>query len=91
MRRNYVSWLADTWLFSSDDSAEYGHNVNINTTDDLFRVVQVGRASNIRGEKGKEMMQINKSISGIESCTLYKKEGQKSLNLKRLRLSGMKM
>lgn len=37
-------------------------------TDYLFRVVQVGRARNNRGEKGKEIMQFNKSISGTESC-----------------------
>lgn len=54
--------------------------MNIKTTDDLFRVLQVGRARNIRGEKGKEIMQINKSISGTESGTLYKDEGQKSVS-----------
>lgn len=58
-----------TGLFSSDDSAEYGYNVNIKTTDYLFRVVQVGRARNIAGGgRAGEIIQINKSISGTESC-----------------------
>lgn len=67
MRRNYIFWVADI-LQDFFQAMTQQNNVNIKTTYYFFRVVQVGRARNIRGKKGKEIMQINKSISGTESC-----------------------
>lgn len=73
--------------FLSEDSAEYDHNINIKTTDDLewFKWAELGILV------GGKIMQINKNISPPNHVKLYKDEGQKSLNFKTLRLSRMKM
>lgn len=60
--------------FSSDDSAEDGHNVNIKTTEDLFRVVQVGRARNIREKRGKKLCSLVRAFLALNHvhCTKMK-------------------
>lgn len=64
MRRNYVFLLADIihnffQEMTKQDMAvavyNYFHSINITTTDDLFKVAQVGRARNNR----KKIMEIN--------------------------------
>lgn len=90
MRRNYIFWVADI-IQDFFQAMTQQNNVNIKTTYYFFRVVQVGRARNIRGKRGKKLCRLIRAFLALNQVKLYKDEGQKSLSFKTLRLSGMKM
>lgn len=90
MRRNYIFWLADI-IQDFFQVMTQQNNVNIKTTDYFFRVVQVARARNIGGKRGKKLCRSTRAFLALNHVKPYKDEGQKSLSFKPLRLSGMKM